>query len=109
MNRSEFILITAVILFVVFCLGWFANWVVNRFTRVSKSDVGELDKMAQSLHDAEEQRDQAIADLQRREVEMANELAQAQAELEGMTEGLRVARVEAAELRQFIEDHSQPK
>ena len=61
MNRTEFIVAIAAILFVAFILGWFAHWLISRFTRVSQSDVGELDKLAQSLHEAEETRDQAIA------------------------------------------------
>jgi len=65
MNRTEFIIATAIVLFVAFSLGWFASWLINRFTRVSKSEVGELDKMAQALHEAEETRDQAITYLQR--------------------------------------------
>ena len=51
-NRTEFIIATAVILFVAFTLGWFASWLVNRFTRVTTSEIGELDKMAQALHEA---------------------------------------------------------
>ena len=46
MNRMEFIVATAIILFVAFSLGWFASWLINRFTRVSKAEVGELDRMA---------------------------------------------------------------
>ena len=54
MNRTEFITAIAVILFVAFVLGWFAHWLLHKFTRVSQSDLGELDNMAQSLHEAEE-------------------------------------------------------
>ena len=69
MNRTEFVIATAVILFIAFCLGWFAYWLIHRFTRVSKSDMGELERMAQELHEAEEIRDQAITYLQQREAE----------------------------------------
>ena len=62
MNRTEFILTTAIILFVAFALGWFANWLVHRFTRVRQSDVADLDRMSQELHEAEETRDQAITE-----------------------------------------------
>ena len=103
MNRTEFIIATAIILFVAFLLGWFANWLVNRFTRVSKADIGELDKMAQSLHDAEEQRDQAMKYLQQREAEMTNTLTQTEAELRAAMDGLRDARREAEELRAHVE------
>ncbi|MEL6609082.1 MAG: hypothetical protein AAFO93_09250 [Pseudomonadota bacterium] len=103
MNRSELIIATAIILFVAFALGWFANWLVHRFTRVSQSDVGELDKMAQALHEAEETRDQAITYLQQREAEITNQLTQTEAELRAAMDGLRDARQEAEELRAYIE------
>ena len=103
MNRTEFIIATAIILFVAFSLGWFASWLVNRFTRVTKADVGELDKMAQALHEAEETRDQAITYLQQREAEITNQLSQTEAELRAAMDGLRDARREAEELRGYIE------
>lgn len=103
MNRSEFIVTTAVILFVAFALGWFANWLVHRFTRVAAGDVGELERMSQELHEAEETRDQAITYLQQREAELTNQLSQTEAELNAAMEGLRDARREAEELRVYIE------
>ena len=103
MNRTEFIIATAVILFVAFALGWFASWLVNRFTRVTKAEVGELDRMAQALHEAEETRDQAITYLQQREAEMTNQLSQTEAELRAAMDGLRDARQEAEELRAYVE------
>lgn len=103
MNRTEFIIATAIILFVAFCLGWFASWVVNRFTRVTKAEIGELDRMAQALHEAEETRDQAIIYLQQREAEISNQLSQTEAELRAAMDGLRDARREAEELRTYIE------
>jgi len=102
-NRTEFIIATAIILFVAFMLGWFASWLVNRFTRVTKAEIGELDKMAQSLHEAEETRDQAITYLQQREAEMTNQQAQTEAELRAAMDGLRDARREAEELRAYVE------
>lgn len=106
MNRTEFIITIAIILFVAFALGWFANWLVYRFTRVSQADVGELDQMAQALHEAEETRDQAIVYLQEREAQLTNQLAQTEAELTAAMDGLRDARSEAEELRSYIERHS---
>lgn len=103
MNRTEFILATAIVLFVAFCLGWFAHWVVNRFIRVSASDMEELDRMAQELHDAEETRDQAITYLQQREAELTNQLHQTEAELNATMEGLREARQEAETMRVELE------
>ncbi len=103
MNRTEFIIATAVVLFVAFCLGWFANWLVHRFIRVSSSDVGELERMAQELHEAEETRDQAITYLQQREAELTNQLSQTEAELAATMEGLREARFEAEQIRAELE------
>ena len=103
MDRTEFVITTAIILFVAFCLGWFANWLVHRFTRVSQADMNELERMAQDLHEAEETRDQAITYLQQREAELTNQLAQTEAELAAAMEGLRDARHEAEEMRVYVE------
>ncbi|MFZ5963498.1 hypothetical protein ACOXXX_11140 [Thalassococcus sp. BH17M4-6] len=103
MNRIEFIVATAIILFVAFCMGWFTNWLVHRFRRVSQADVDQLERMAQELHEAEETRDQAITYLQQREAELTNQLAQAEAELSAAMEGLRDARHEAEEMRAYVE------
>ncbi|MBT0958006.1 hypothetical protein IV417_11470 [Alphaproteobacteria bacterium KMM 3653] len=107
MSRAEFIAVTAIILFVAFMLGWFANWLIHRLTRVTQAEMGELDKMAQSLHEAEETRDQAITYLQQREAELTNQLSQTEAELGAAMDGLRAARQEAEELRSYIERQQQ--
>ena len=99
MSRTEFIVITAIVLFAAFLLGWCAHWLVSRFTRVNPKDVDELDRMSQELHDAEETRDEAITYLQQREAELSNRLQQTEAELSAAMEGLRVARAEAEDLR----------
>jgi len=103
MNRTEFIIATAIVLFVAFCVGWFANWLIHRFVRVQASEVGELERLAQELHEAEETRDQAITYLQQREAELTNQLSQAEAELSATMEGLREARYEAEQLRAHLE------
>jgi len=103
MSRIEFIIATAIILFVCFCLGWFANWLVHRFTRVAAGDVAELDRMSQELHEAEETRDQAITYLQQREAELTNQLSQTEAELRAAMDGLRDARHETEELRAWVD------
>ena len=77
MNRTEFIAATAIILFVAFLLGWFASWLYHRLTQVTQADMGELDKMARDLHEAEETRDQALAWIENREGEMQGRLKQA--------------------------------
>mgnify|MGYP001801069966 FL=1 len=103
MNRIEFVIATAIILFVAFMLGWFAYWLLHRLTRVNTSDIGELDRMAQSLHEAEEAREEASTYMQQREAELTNQLTQTEAELRAAMDGLRAARHEAEELRGQVE------
>ena len=103
MNRQEFITATAIILLAAFALGWFAHWVMGRFARVSGGDMGEMDRLSQMLHEAEETRDQAILYLEQREAELMNQIAQTEAELRAAMEGLRDARAEAEEMRAYIE------
>ena len=105
MNRTEFVIATAIILFVAFCMGWFANWLVHRIKRVSQADVDQLERMSQELHEAEETRDKAITYLQQREAELTNQLSQTEAELAAAMDGLREARHEAEELRSYIDKH----
>jgi len=107
MNRFEFIVAIAAILFVAFVLGWLAHWLVAKFSQVSSADLDEMEELAKSLHDAEETRDQAIAYLQQREAELTNQLSQTEAELRAAMDGLREARQEAEELRAYIERVSQ--
>ena len=109
MNRLEFIIAISGVLFVSFALGWFSHWLLRRFTRVSKADLGEFEKMAQELHEAEESRDQAITYMQQREVELTSQLTQTDAELRAAMDGLREARLEAEELSAYIEKISAPK
>ncbi len=103
MNRTEFIIATAVVLLAAFALGWFAYWVLHRFTRVAGGDMAEMDRLAQSLHEAEETRDQALYYLETREAELISQNAQTDAELRAAMEGLRDARQEAEEMRKYIE------
>ena len=103
MNRTEFIIATAIILLLAFAMGWFTYWLMHRFTRVAGGDMAELDNLAQSLHEAEEVRDQAIIYLEQREAELLNQIAQTEAELRAAMEGLRDARHEAEEMRAYIE------
>ncbi|WP_460275031.1 hypothetical protein [Celeribacter sp. ULVN23_4] len=103
MNRTELIIATAIVLFIAFVMGWFAHWLVHRFVRVGQGEMNDLDTMAQQLHEAEEERDQAIAYYQNRETEMTTQTNQTEAELRAAMDGLREARQEAEELRAYIE------
>lgn len=103
MNRTEFVIATAIILLVAFAMGWFTHWLLHRFTRVAGGDMGEMDRLAQSLHEAEELRDQALAYMEQREAELMTHIAQTEAELRAAMEGLREARHEAEDMRTYIE------
>jgi prophage endopeptidase len=103
MNRTEFVITTAIILLGAFALGWFAYWLLHRFTRVAGGDMAEMDRLASALHEAEEVRDQAILYLEQRESELTNQITQTEAELRAAMEGLRVARQESDELRAYID------
>ena len=103
MNRTEFIIAITIILIIAFALGWFANWLVHRLTRVSDADVNELESLAASLHEAEDLRDQAITYIEQRESELSTQLSQTEAELRAAMEGLREARSENDHLRSKLE------
>lgn len=113
MDRTEFIVATAILLFGAFCLGFLTHWVTNRLSHVSKADLDELDEMAEALHDAEEARDEAQAELKAEEEKIHTQLAEteaslkaklaeAEAELRAAMDGLQSARRETEELREFI-------
>ena len=103
MDRTAFIISTAIILMVAFAMGWFTHWLAHRFTRAAGGDMAEMDRLAQSLHEAEETRDQAIRYLDQREAELESQNAQTEAELRAAMEGLRDARTEAEEMRAYVE------
>ncbi|MBS0564137.1 MAG: hypothetical protein JSR87_06605 [Proteobacteria bacterium] len=103
MSHTQFIVAMTIVLFLAFGLGWFASWLVHRLTRVTQADISDLDQMARNLHDAEETRDEALTYLEQRERELMSQLAQGEAELRAAMEGLRDARAEAEELRDYIE------
>ncbi|MEV8467125.1 hypothetical protein AB0T83_10070 [Fluviibacterium sp. DFM31] len=102
MDRTEFIIATAILLFGAFCLGFVTHWVVSRLSHVSKADLSELDSMAEALHDAEEARDAARTELKEEEGRLHGRLKEAEAELKAAMEGLQSARRETEELRAFI-------
>jgi prophage endopeptidase len=102
MDRNEFIVATAILLFGAYCLGLLSHWVVTRLSRVSKAEIGELDAMSEALHQAEEARDLAIEQRQVSEQRMAARIAQTEAELNAAMEGLREARYETQQLQEYI-------
>ena len=103
MDRTEFIVATAAVLFLAFLAGWGVSWLVHRLTQGRAADLGELDRLAGELHEAETQRNEAVAYLRAREAELLNDLAQARAELQATMEALGAARAETHELRAWID------
>ena len=103
MNRIEFIIATAIILFLTFLVGWFAHWLLHRFSRVAKSDITQLERMAGELNDAEEARDSAVTYMQQREADLTNQMAQIEAELKAAMDGLHTARLENENLQSQLQ------
>lgn len=103
MTHNEFIVGMTIVLFLAFGLGWFAAWLVHRLTRVSQAEISDLDQMARDLHNAEEARDEASTYFEQRERELVTQLTQTEAELRAAMDALRDVRVEAEELRAYIE------
>lgn len=103
MNRNEFIIATAIILFAAFILGWFASWLIHRLSRVTRAEIGDLENMAQQLHDAEEARDSAVSQLEDREADLIAKLGTAEAEARAAQDQLKESQSEIEELRAYIE------
>ncbi|MGS4945294.1 hypothetical protein ACVDG3_07430 [Meridianimarinicoccus sp. RP-17] len=99
MDRSELVIATAILLFGAFLLGFLTHWLVSRLSHVSKSDLSELEAMAEALHDAEEARDAALAERIAVETRLGAQLTQAEAELRAAMDGLREARHDSEALR----------
>lgn len=92
MSRTELVAAMAVALFAAFCAGWLVSWITGRFARSAGADLTAMDRLAQSLHEAEEARDEARARAESREAEHAVTLS-----------ALEEARSEADALRAWIE------
>lgn len=99
MDRNELIIATAILLFGAFLLGFLTHWLVSRLSHVSKSDLSELEAMAEALHDAEDARDAALAERIAVETRLGAQLTQAEAELRAAMDGLRDARHDSEALR----------
>ena len=53
MDRQQFITLTALALFTAFLAGWIARFLVARLVRPAGNDLGELDRLARELHEAD--------------------------------------------------------
>ena len=59
MNREEFIVSAAIILFLAFLLGWLSRWLLQRLNMVSEKDLNQFNKISAALHESEENNEKA--------------------------------------------------
>ena len=99
MSRIELIIFITVILLATYALGWLSNWLIHRFSRVSPSDIEDLETISKKLFEAEEKHDQAVSYQKQRETELIKQIDGTKAELAAAMEGLYNARQEVEHLR----------
>ena len=95
MNREEFIISAAIVLFFAFLLGWISRWLLQRLNMVSEKDLNELNKISAALLEAEQNNEQS----RNRQLELNKNISQLEAELAAAMDGLRSARLEMEDLR----------
>ena len=95
MNREEFIISAAIVLFFAFLLGCLSRWLLQRLNMVSEKDLNELNKISAALHEAEQNNEQS----RNRQLELNKNISQLEAELAAAMDGLRSARLEIEDLR----------
>ncbi len=100
MNREEFIISAAIVLFLTFLLGWLSRWLLQRLNMVSEKDLNDLNKISAALLEAEEVNEKA----RNRELELDKKISQLEAELEAAMDGLRAARLETDELKTSLKE-----
>ena len=98
MNREEFIISAAIVLFLTFLLGWLSRWLLQRLNMVSEKDLKDLNKISAALLEAEEDNEKA----KNRELELNKKISQLEAELEAAMDGLRAVRLETEELKSSL-------
>ena len=103
MNREEFIISAAIVLFLTFLLGWISRWLLQRLNMVSEKDLKDLNKISAALLEAEEDNEKA----KNRELELNKKISQLEAELGAAMDGLRAARLETEELKSSLIDKKQ--
>ena len=98
MNREEFIISAAIVLFLTFLSGWLSRWLLQRLNMVSEKDLKDLNKISAALLEAEE----AIEKAKSRESEFNKKISQLEAELKAAMDGLRAARLETEDLKSSL-------
>lgn len=103
MDRTQFVMTTAAILFAAFLAGWFCYWLVHRLTRAGAAELGEIERLSQELHAAEAERDRAVAALETSEAAMTRRLGEMDSRRQQALDSLREAQTEIEELRVYID------
>ena len=98
MNREEFIVSAAIVLFLTFLLGWLSRWLIQRVNMVSEKDLKDLNKISTALLEVEQDNKKA----KNREIDLNKKILQLEAELEAAMDGLRAARLETEELKSSL-------
>ena len=98
MNREEFIISAAIVLFLTFLLGWLSRWLLQQLNMVSEKDLKDLNKISAALLEAEEDNEKA----KNRELELNKKISQLEAELAAAMDGLRAVRLETEELKSSL-------
>ncbi len=98
MNREEFIVSAAIVLFLTFLLGWLSRWLIQRLNMVSEKDLKDLNKISTALLEAEQDNEKA----KNREIDLNKKILQLEAELEAAMDGLRAARLETEDLKSSL-------
>ena len=98
MNREEFIVSAAIVLFLTFLLGWLSRWLIQRVNMVSEKDLKDLNKISTALLEVEQDNKKA----KNREIDLNKKILQLEAELEAAMDGLRAARLETEDLKSSL-------
>ena len=103
MNREEFIVSAAIVLFLTFLLGWLSRWLIQRLNMVSEKDLKDLNRISTALLEAEQDNEKA----KNREIDLNKKILQLEAELEAAMDGLRAARLETEEFKSSLIEKKQ--
>ncbi len=109
MSQNELIIFTSIALFITFSLGWLARILIEKLShKSSRTPTGDR-LMAESFHKAETDHALIVDQLKKRDAELTNKLAQAQAELKATMDGLHNARVEIENLKEISQKTKKDK
>ena len=109
MSQIELIIFTSIVLFITFSLGWLARILIEKLShKSSRTPTGDR-LMAESFHKSETDHALIVNQLKKRDTELTNKLAQAQAELKATMDGLQNARVEIENLKEISQKTKKDK